>query len=116
MRILAPMRHLAAFLFVVAACGGDGVGGGVPLYGGGCESDGDCEAGAVCGSAGNAPGLCSTECAADDDCSGWASCDPANGYCIENCLDATGCDEGTSCVVFEGEGIGHCYPIPPPTP
>lgn len=114
MRILAPMRHLAAFLFVlVASCGGDGVGPFVPLYGGGCESDGDCEAGAVCRSAGGAPGLCTTECSSDDDCEGLGFCLDPEGVCIELCVDEHGCDEGASCVVSDERGRMACYPVPP---
>lgn len=115
MRILAPMKHLAAFLFVVvSACGGDGDGAAVPLYGGGCVTDEDCEGGAVCRSAGGVPGLCTTECSSRADCVGFADCLP-EGVCIEWCLDDAACGEGTVCLRGSdpGTAAGSCYPIPP---
>lgn len=100
--------------FALVACGGDGTEGRVPLYGGGCVTDEDCEGGAVCRSAGGIPGLCTAECSSRADCEGLAECLP-EGVCIAWCLTADACGKGTVCLPGSDPGTagGLCYPEPP---
>lgn len=113
---MAPMRHLAAFLFLVAtACGGDGVEAEVPLYGGGCATDADCEDDGVCREVGGLPGLCTVECDSRTDCyvAGLAECRP-EGVCIALCQTDDDCLDGTACLWGPSSmGYGSCYPEPP---
>lgn len=102
---------VVGLLVALAGCGDDGSAG-VPLYGGGCETDADCGEG-VCRAVAGLRSLCTAECDADTPCSGFAAC-LQEGLCVEYCGGSSSCNEGAMCrMTMDGaQDLEACFPSP----
>src|SRR5436190_6944999 len=101
MKVSSVFSFLAAVL--VTSCGGSqqapaggGPSGSKSAVGGGCASDGDCQAGLTCDK-GDPGGQCQKACTATTDCGAGAVCGESK-KCYKACQSKADCRDGYTCM------------------